>query len=221
MNTIPASGPSGPAPVNSPPKQLRRSTTRITRFPGAADFAETDREAPDHPPPAYPEAKSQQAPVDLDMPFIFPGDVKERGNWHSDAPRVAARRAMAKQRSRSSIQSLRRKSLKKPKHGISGRPQIKLDTSFTRHQRNAPHQMLPYKPPSNSTTKRSSIVGFISISDLASLEGGNTPKKTGWRLFGKGASKSRDESFEPQDRMTNIIKQKAWLGMNSNLNPRQ
>ncbi|OCK92785.1 uncharacterized protein K441DRAFT_639211 [Cenococcum geophilum 1.58] len=107
------------------------------------------------------------------MPFIFPGDVKERDNWHSDAPRVAARRAMAKQSSRSSIQSLRRKSWKKPKHGISGRPQIKVDTSFTRHQRNAPRQMLPYKSPSNSTTKRS----------------GNTPKKTGWRLFGKGASK--------------------------------
>jgi len=199
MNTIPASGPFGPAPINSPPKQLRRSTTRITRFPGAADFAETDREAPDHPPPAYPEAKSQQAPVDLDMPFIFPGDVKERDNWHSDAPRVAARRAMAKQSSRSSIQSLRRKSGKKLKHGISGRPQIKLDTSFTRHQRNAPRQMLPYKSPSSSTTKRSSVVGFISISDLASLEGGNTPKKTGWWLFGKGASKSRDETFEPQD----------------------
>lgn len=105
---------------------------------------------------------------------------------------------MAKQSSRSSIQSLRRKSLKKPKHGIS-RPQIKLDTSFTKHQRNAPRQMLSYKSPSNSTTKRSSIVGFISISDLASLEGGNTPKKTGWRLFGKGASKSRDETSEPQD----------------------
>lgn len=200
MNTTPVLGPFGAEPISSPPKQLRRSTIRITRFPSAANFAEIDREALDHPPPAYPEAKSQQAPVNLNMPFIFPGDVKERDDWHSDAPRVAARRAMAKQSSRSSIQSLRRKSRRKPKHGISGRPQIKLDTSFTRHQRNAPHQMFPYKPPSNNnTTKRSSIVGFISMSDLASLEGGNMPKKTGWWPFGKGASKSRDETFEPQD----------------------
>ncbi|OCK74004.1 hypothetical protein K432DRAFT_311586 [Lepidopterella palustris CBS 459.81] len=85
--------------------------------------------------------------------------MKEKGDWDTEASRVAARKAMTKRNSRALvIQNSRTKSRRKAKLGRSARPGITVDTSFARHRGNTPRQVFPQNTTfgnSSETTKKS------------------------------------------------------------------
>ncbi|KAF2186800.1 hypothetical protein K469DRAFT_705312 [Zopfia rhizophila CBS 207.26] len=151
----------------SSPKPLRRTTARVTKFPGAADF-ETEGQMSENAPPAYPDNREEQVPVYFNSTYVLPTTVYEKSHWENDA-QMAARKAMAKRSSRSfAARASRTRSRKKEKLGRPMKPGITLDTSFTRHKGNVPRQVYPLE------------------NDLKSS---GTLKKHGW--FGLGRSSAR------------------------------
>lgn len=188
MDNVPSSN---PFESQSPPKRLRRATARITRFPTAADFVETDSQTSDHPPPAYPAAESLQALFDCDGRYVLPEDMKEKGDWDTEASRVAARKAMTKRNSRALvIQNSRTKSRRKAKLGRSARPGITVDTSFARHRGNTPRQVFPQNTTFGNVTNQDGVSGFVSFADLTALESSETTKKSAWWHLGRSTPKA-------------------------------
>ncbi|PSN63382.1 hypothetical protein BS50DRAFT_501059 [Corynespora cassiicola Philippines] len=76
--------------------------------------------------------------------FVVPNTALESMQGQSDA-QIAARRAMSKRNSRSFAGRIsRQKSRKREILGRPVKPGITVDTSFTRHRGNAPHQVYPH-----------------------------------------------------------------------------
>ncbi|KAF2204213.1 hypothetical protein GQ43DRAFT_365126 [Delitschia confertaspora ATCC 74209] len=137
---------------------LRRTSTRITQFPGAADF-ET----------SLSQAYNRHIPDQSDDTYILPTSVYGKSHGDQDA-HIAARRAMAKRSSRSFSSRVSRIRSRKEKHGRPARPGIKVDTSFTRHKGNIPRQLYPQE------------------SQLPIARTGGTIKKTNWWSLGRPKS---------------------------------
>ncbi|KAF2468173.1 uncharacterized protein BDR25DRAFT_335565 [Lindgomyces ingoldianus] len=144
-----------------PPRVLRRTNTRVNKFPVDTDFEKEERPL-GNAPDSDLSARNHQAQTQSNSTFTLPSTVYELPEWESDA-QIAARKAMAKRNSRSfAARTSRTRSRKKEKLGIT------LDTSFTRHKGNVPRQLYPLEN---------------------ELKGSGTSTKPNW--FGLGRSGTR------------------------------